>query len=414
MNTLAGKIQKNKDQSTANKTSQKRSGSKPGFQVVDNRPEAIVLRNLHKVTNKSAKVKQLKVFQEIADNSLHTKHAGNKTEQDLSFSENVRERETPLNVLSYTTDPNAETLQRYVMKRSSPKGWVYYSSYDPSKIYNTEEEAQKADSELESQLGEGDMDWEEGTRFPTIYTYTHTNSSNQISDKPQGPHTAPHILIDQAFGKLQYQEEFLMTFYDQVPTPEDVREIILKEKGNNLGKQEFELERFIFDYTSIYNSIETAIWTGQTGLDKIQLQLRMMLERNPYATYAWKTNKPASKASLKYKNESRNAKFRDAVDTRGSSKFRDRKGYDQFIDKREMLVNGNYELTQEEIEFDGPLDGEYASQEELVGAVLCGEEVVGNYINLYPTGEWQIVRIEIIYQNDIPQNAKVRLKRRGG
>jgi hypothetical protein len=303
------------------------------------------------------------------------------------------------------------TIQRYVMRRTSPEGWVYYSSYDPSTTYGTEEEAQEADEELEKKH-RGGLKWEEGTRFPTLYSYTHIGTSNQLSDKPQGPHTAPHILVDQAFGKLQFQEEFIMVFYEQVPTPDDVKKILETEKGKGFGNQSFEMGRFLYDYDSLYNVIETALWTGG-DFGYLQLLIRMMLERHPYATYAWKSKTPASKRSLKNKSENRNAKFREAVDTGG--KFSDPKGYNQYLDQREKLVEGKHNLSMEDVEFDGQLDGEYMSQMELVEAVIYGQEVVGNTINLYPTGEWVIQRIEIIYNHlDVPVNAKIRLQRKGG
>lgn len=302
-------------------------------------------------------------------------------------------------------------IQRYVMQRATPTGWKYCSSFAQETLYDTEQEAHAADV----RLARGDVsEWQHGERFPTLYTYTHTRPTSQIGTAPQGPHTVPHVLVDEAFGRLSHRDEFLMAFYEQVPSPDDVRAIILKEKGGKFGEIDTEVERFLYDYTAIYDSVETAIWNDQTSLKVIQQQLRQMLERNPYATYGWKSKTSASRRSLKGKGERKGKKFRDSVDSGGG--WRDQSSYDKFVDQREMMVDGKYEIPQEELEYDGPLDGQYSTQEELVEGVLCGQEVVGNTIHLFPTGEWQIVAIQIISRvsDGVPINAKIRLQRRGG
>jgi hypothetical protein len=69
MNSYADSKQKNKSQSLANESSQKKSNSESSFQFVDNRPEAVAQRKLQNMANNSMQIAQLKGFQDMANNS---------------------------------------------------------------------------------------------------------------------------------------------------------------------------------------------------------------------------------------------------------------------------------------------------------------------------------------------------------
>ncbi len=71
MNTYANKTQENKNQSVANAITQKQGGGEFTFKFVDNRTEAIAQLKLQAMANNSSQVKQLKAFQEMANNSPH-------------------------------------------------------------------------------------------------------------------------------------------------------------------------------------------------------------------------------------------------------------------------------------------------------------------------------------------------------
>jgi hypothetical protein len=59
---------------------------------------------------------------------------------------------------------------------------------------------------------------------------------------------------------------------------------------------------------------------------------------DPYATYAWKTTKAASKASLRGKGESKpDASFEQLVDQPPKSSFRNQDAVDSFMDSREQM-----------------------------------------------------------------------------
>lgn len=73
MNTHADKTPENKSQSLANGLAQTQSGSEGTFQFMDERPEALVQRKLQEIANKSPKTKQLKAFQDQANNSIGAK-----------------------------------------------------------------------------------------------------------------------------------------------------------------------------------------------------------------------------------------------------------------------------------------------------------------------------------------------------
>jgi hypothetical protein len=65
------KPKENKSRAVANSVNQKKSVGKSTFQLVDNRPEAVAQRKPQESANNSPQVKQLRVFQEMANNSFH-------------------------------------------------------------------------------------------------------------------------------------------------------------------------------------------------------------------------------------------------------------------------------------------------------------------------------------------------------
>src|SRR6478672_11256950 len=113
-------------------------------------------------------------------------------------------------VLALQRKAGNRAVARWVGQRASPVAWVYYSSYEPGTLYATEAEARAADERLAAgQSSSSAMDWTPDTRFPTVYSYTHTPSTSQLGDKPQGPHTFPHVEVGHAVQGLSGREEWL-------------------------------------------------------------------------------------------------------------------------------------------------------------------------------------------------------------
>ncbi len=84
MNSHADKRSQNKNQPVANLKRQ--SGGEPVFRSIDNRPETIAQKKLQETINNSANVKQLKVFQAMADQMQPTHYnlfAGNTVIQPM-------------------------------------------------------------------------------------------------------------------------------------------------------------------------------------------------------------------------------------------------------------------------------------------------------------------------------------------
>lgn len=69
MNTHVDKTQNHKSKSVASAVSLKRGVNKSNFQVVDNRPEAMVQRKLEAMANTSVQAMQLRAFQNITNNA---------------------------------------------------------------------------------------------------------------------------------------------------------------------------------------------------------------------------------------------------------------------------------------------------------------------------------------------------------
>jgi hypothetical protein len=224
-------------------------------------------------------------------------------------------------------------IQRYVMVRATKSGWQYCSSYDQGTLYETAEEAQEHDTQLESEVKEG-----EGTRFPTIYSYTHVKTTSQMNNTTQGPHTVPHIITDEGYEKLKDPKEFSQLFKEIVPSPEEVKKILSSEtKGSDKKRQDY--QRYLFDYKSLYESIQTRISNDQNDY-LIKCEIRRILELHPYATYAWKSKTQAGGRSLKGKGEKRGQDFDESVDNGG--RWQDQGKYEEFLRQRKKLYSGGF------------------------------------------------------------------------
>jgi hypothetical protein len=68
MNTYADKMQGYRSQSVKNSICQKQHGGTSNFQLMDNRPEAIVQRKLQEIANDSSRVQKMRAFQEMSNN----------------------------------------------------------------------------------------------------------------------------------------------------------------------------------------------------------------------------------------------------------------------------------------------------------------------------------------------------------
>ena len=244
-----------------------------------------------------------------------------------------------------------------------------------------------------------------------MHAYTHTRTTSQVTSVPQGPHTFPLAQVDEGFHPLHAPEELLMLFYDQVPEPDDVRAMMLEEKGGSFGAIGSEAERFLYDYGSLYNTIEVALWAGTEPIESLRYHIRRIMEMNPYAAYKWKDKAKASKKSIRGKGERRDQGTSDS-----GGQWRNQEKHKHYLAKRAALHSGDYQISKELLEYDGQLDGEYVTMEELIEAVIIGQEKVGNTINLFPTGEWVIAGVEFITRRSdgVVISARIRLRRQGG
>lgn len=75
----ADKKQENKSPSKTNPVSQMQRGSKPGVQLVNNRPEAAAQTRLQHLADKSSQVQQSKAFQKMADNRPQAEKSAQST-----------------------------------------------------------------------------------------------------------------------------------------------------------------------------------------------------------------------------------------------------------------------------------------------------------------------------------------------
>lgn len=129
MNTYADKAQENKSQSVSAADSQMQNGGKSTFQFADNRPEAVTQRKLQELANNSPQIRQLGVFQEIANREepiqgkfigdlalplaeINPSLMGLADSYFMRFYKELSEHETPILVVEGKTsyDPNNKTL----------------------------------------------------------------------------------------------------------------------------------------------------------------------------------------------------------------------------------------------------------------------------------------------------------------
>lgn len=279
-------------------------------------------------------------------------------------------------------------LQRFVMQRATPTGWQWSSSWKPGTLYATQIAATQADALLE-QRNHGIVTWDAVTRAPTLYTYTNTNTNNQITGTPQGPHTAPHVHITTALGRLTGRESLMAAFYEQIPWPEQVVQMLCIEKNRTPDTLDDEYKRFSFDYNSLYGSTERALWNAAVPITFLQVAIGSLMDMNPYATYAWKSGVAASKKSTKGKGERATKPFRQAIDKRG--RWVDKAAYEKFIDTREQLVEGEYEYGDEEPTEEDWDEGLH-TLDSLLAAVEPGQ--VGETVMIWPTGDWIIESLQ--------------------
>lgn len=280
-------------------------------------------------------------------------------------------------------------LQRFVMTRATPQGWRWYSSWAPKTTYDTPQAAAAADL-LNEQHNFALVAFVANARAPTLYTYTNTSVTSQITGTPQGPHTAPHAHVSHALGRLAGRESLLAAFYEQVPWPEQIITMICTEKACAPSGLDMSLQRFCFDYESLYGATERALWNAAVPIPFLQKAMSAIFDMNPYATYAWKSGRSASKKSTKGKGERLTVPFRQSVDTR--ARFVDQDAYEQYLDNRERLVEGEYEYDEGEYGEEEVEEGIY-DMDTLLGTVDAKQ--VGDTVEIWPSGEWIIESLRI-------------------
>src|ERR1700744_6483930 len=88
MNTHTEKIAENKSQAVDHAVAQKQSNKEPALQLEDNRPEAVQMQKLQEMANDSPQVKQLKIYQAMADN--HTSKTAQRKENNTGLPDNLK------------------------------------------------------------------------------------------------------------------------------------------------------------------------------------------------------------------------------------------------------------------------------------------------------------------------------------
>lgn len=275
-------------------------------------------------------------------------------------------------------------LQRFVMQRATPQGWRWYSSWAPKTVYDTPQAAAAADTLLE-QHNFALVAFVANARAPTLYTYTNTAVTSQITGTPQGPHTAPHAHVSHALGRLAGRESLLAAFYEQVPWPEQIVTMICTEKNCLPAALDMSLQRFCFDYEALYASTERALWNAAVPTAFLQKAMSAIFDMNPYATYAWKSGRSASKKSTKGKGERLTVPFRQAVDTR--ARFVDTNAYERYLNDRERLVEGEYEYDEDEY---GEAEAEAGIYDMDTLLLTVEPNQIGETVEIWPSGEWII------------------------
>jgi hypothetical protein len=224
-------------------------------------------------------------------------------------------------------------LQRVVQKRANPKNLnetMYASSLAPGKLYATEAEASKHDAALERQR-EQTARFNPNARAPTLYTDTpkDTKLHTQIPLSRQGPHTVAHADVGERLDNAE-EKEFAQIFAQQIPAPSAVRKIVTDTEKPG-GIAEAKIERYLFDYTKLYEAIAAALKRAPLPVERLKELLGAMLDLHPYATYSWKSGTGASSKSLGGKGEgsrrtaTKKALLEESEATTTSSKSKKRK-----------------------------------------------------------------------------------------
>ncbi|CAM1362589.1 hypothetical protein [Tenacibaculum xiamenense] len=184
-------------------------------------------------------------------------------------------------------------------------------------------------------------------RPPTLFTYTHTASGNEISGYgiPQGPHTLGYSAIKEALYVGHGGRMTLDRFNSQISTPVNWWASVQSELSQSqLGDEELmaRLKKAQLSYNNYYNEA-TLIWGNvskmnqkqkEHALARIKLLMEHMMQLDPYATYAW-ANKDST-PNVDGKGENTNINDEKNVDRGGVFKNPDE--LEGYIAKRRQLV----------------------------------------------------------------------------
>ncbi|WP_266168321.1 DUF4157 domain-containing protein [Dyella subtropica] len=227
--------------------------------------------------------------------------------------------------------------QRKVLRQSSGK-WI--SSYDPYTVFSTQFKASIYDKKLRAG-GRPRL----SSRVPTLYSYTHIKPHNKLSSVPQGPHVAAHRLTLTALQNTTDVDGVEEIFDEQVLAPDDVDEVMEEEAPSNGYSTQIQprVDRYVTDYRQIYTSIETELAKTTPDLITLKHGVNTLMNMDPYATYGWKTTKPASKKHTKGKGENvTSPTFSDLVDNPPGNSISNTDAFDSFVDSRKDLFNAHF------------------------------------------------------------------------
>jgi hypothetical protein len=226
-------------------------------------------------------------------------------------------------------------LQRVVQKRKDKddiRRWVFYSSLDPAKVFDTEAEAARHDAELAAQPAAPFSALE---RPPTLYTYTLAKPYAMLGSAKQGPHTVAHRNVAQALAGTTTVEQLRTMFSEQVATPAAVDEVLKQEKPSE-GRLADHFERFRYDYGARHAAMAAALQSKAPDLDRLRRDLGALLAMDPYATYGWKSGKKVGAKALKGKGEGSS----EGVSFDPNARFNNPAAYATFLEKREKGITG--------------------------------------------------------------------------
>jgi hypothetical protein len=170
----------------------------------------------------------------------------------------------------------------------------HFSTFDPFEEFKNKSDAKAWDKKLKESGAE-----EYGIRVPTLYSYTNTDIKSKLPLTKQGPHTAAHKFTVDLLKRVTCAEQIAEILRETsiIPLPQEVGRIMWEVERPGKGwsaKMQARIERYLVDYGTFYEQLTAELREGG-NIEAMKHYLNTLLNMHPYATYAWKTGKPAGR-----------------------------------------------------------------------------------------------------------------------